>query len=229
MARVFGGAIGTFRGKFGKLSARIVEGDTILCTPSPSVRVSNDPKCVEVRQKFKVTIKFASNVNGLLTLHDIWKQVRDPKTSAFNTICKHNYQFSDVIAPTLNNIITPDNGFDSPLTTAVIANGKLTGTLAALSSAKDILPEEVNLSINAIICLNDPKVSGDSFYYLLSLSKEIANFNFSQAYNFEIDLSDASVNKIAKYNQKFIYLAVASKSADNKVIKYSKSYALIST
>jgi hypothetical protein len=26
MARVFGGAIGTFRGKFGKLSARIVEG-----------------------------------------------------------------------------------------------------------------------------------------------------------------------------------------------------------
>lgn len=228
MARVFGGAIGTFRGKFGKLSARIVEGDTILCTPSPSVRVSNDPKCLEVRQKFRVTIKFASSVNGLTTLQNIWKQVREPKTSAFNTICKQNYQLSDVMAPTLNNIITPESGFDSPLTAAAIANGKLTGTLAALKSTKDILPAEVNLSINAIISLNDPKLLSDPFYYLLSTSKEIANFDFNQAYNFEIDLSDASVSKIAKYNQKFIYLAVASKSADNKIIDYSRSYALIS-
>ena len=87
---------------------------------------------------------------------------------------------------------------------------------------------EVNLSINAIVCLSDPISAEDPAFSLIPLSKEIANFNFTQVYNFEMDFTPADTGEAARYNQKFIYLAVATKSADGKVVQYSKTRALIS-
>ena len=227
MARSFGGVLGTFRGKLGKVSARIVEGDTILSARPASFKVNYSPKVVETRQKFTVAVALASNILDLPTLKEIWQLNKGVKMSAFNTAARDNFSLSSAQAPTLNNIITP-GGFDTPVTAAAIASGKLTGTLAILNTVAELTPEEVNLSINAIVCLSDPKAAGDSFYTIISLSKEVAGFNFSQAYNFEIDLSSASVTKVAKYNQKYIYLAIATKSADDKVVQYSESYSLIS-
>ena len=227
MARASGGVLGNFKGKLGKVAARIVEGDTILSARPASFKASNSPKLVETRQKFTVTVAFASNVASLQTLHDIWQLNRGPKMSAFNTITKQNFVLSSTQAPTLNNIITP-GGFGSPVTAAAIAAGKLTGTLAAINSVAILSANETNLSINAIVCLSDPKATGDPFYKLIPLSKEVAGFNFSQQYNLEIDLNVVDAPEIAKYNQKFIYLAVATKSADGQVVQYSRSYSLIS-
>jgi hypothetical protein len=227
MARASGGVLGNFKGKLGKVSARIVEGDTILCARPASFKASNAPKNVEVRKKFSVTVAFASNVTRLQTLHDIWKLNKGPKMSAFNTITKENFALSSAQAPTLNNIITP-GGFGSPVTAAAIAAGKLTGTLAAINSVAILSANETDLSIDAIVCLSDPKADGDPFYKLIPLSKEVAGFNFSQVYNLEIDLNVVDAPEIAKYNQKMIYLAVATKSADGKLVQYSRSYSVLS-
>ena len=227
MARAFGGVLGNFKGKLGKVAARIVEGDTILSARPASYKASNSPKHVETRQKFAVTVAFASSVASLQTLHDIWQLNRGPKMSGFNTITKQNFGLSSTQAPTLNNIITP-GGFGSPVTAAAIASGKLTGTLAAVNSVAVLSANETNLSINAIICLSDPKAESDPFYKLISLSKDVTGFNFSQVYNLEIDLNVVDAPEIAKYNQKFIYLAVATKSADDQIVQYSRSYSVIS-
>jgi hypothetical protein len=226
MARSFGGVLGNFKGKLGKVSARIVKGDTILSARPSSFRESTKPKHVEAKQKFAVTIAFASSVAQLPALYESWKMKKDPALSVINTICQTNYGFSSTQAPTLNNIITPVGGFGTPFTAAQIANGKLTGTLAPLNSVSVISNDAVDLSINAVICLSDPKKGGDPLYKIINVSKDVAGFQFTQQYNFEIDLDVEKAAEVAKYNVNCIYLAVATKSADGDIIKYSNSYSI---
>jgi hypothetical protein len=62
----------------------------------------------------------------------------------------------------------------------------------------------------------------------MSVSKDVAAFDFTKVYNFEIDFGNEDTADLAKYNQKFIYLAVAITSDDDQLIKYSRSYSVIS-
>jgi hypothetical protein len=225
MARVFGGVLGNFKGKLGKVAARIVSGDTILSARPSSFKESTTAKHAEVKQKFAVTIAFASAISDLPTLYEIWKLKKNPGMSVINTIFKRNYDFSSVELPTLQNIITPD-GFGSPVTAAAVAAGKLTSTLTALETVAVISDNDVDLSINAVICLSDPKTASDSSYKILPVSKEIAGFNFNQEYNLEINLNVEDTAEVAKYNQKLVFLSVAIKSADGQISKYSRSHAI---
>ena len=227
MARVVGNVVGNLKGKLGNLSARTVNGKTIMAARPSSFKESTTPKHVETKQKFAVTTGFASKVSDLPALSAIWKLNKQPGISVINTIFQKNFDLSSTQAPTLNNIITPD-GFGTPVTAAAIAAGKLTGALAALNTITVVPAGAVNLSINAVISLSDPKSSIDPFFKVLPVSKEVADFEFTQVYNFEIDLDLDEAADVAKYNQKFIYLAVAIKTADDQIIKYSRSYSLIS-
>jgi hypothetical protein len=227
MARVVGNVVGNLKGKLGNLSARTVNGKTIMAARPSSYKESTTPKHVETKQRFAVTTGFASKVSNLPALNAIWKLNKQPGISVINTIFQKNFDLSSTQAPSLNNVITPD-GFGSPVTAAAIAAGKLTGSLAALNTITVVPAGAVNLSINAVISLTDPKISSDPFFKVMSVSKEVANFVFGQVYNFEIDFDLDEAGEVAKYNQKFIYLAVAIKSADDQIIKYSKSYSLIS-
>ena len=227
MARVVGNVVGNLKGKLGNLSARTVNGRTIMVARPSSYKESTTPKHVETKQKFAVTTGFASKVSDLPVLSAIWKLNKQPGISVINTIFQKNFDLSSTLAPTLNNIITPD-GFGTPVTAAAIAAGKLTGALAALNTITVVPAGAVNLSINAVISLSDPKLSIDPFFKVIPVSKEVADFVFGQVYNFEIDLNLDEAADVAKYNQKFIYLAVAIKTADDQIIKYSRSYSLIS-
>lgn len=81
------------------------------------------------------------------------------------------------------------------------------------------------MSINAVVSLSGPKEEGEPFYQLISLSKEIAEFDFSKQYDFEFGLNPVQADIVSKYNQKIIYLAVATKTEYKEIIKYSKSYS----
>ena len=227
MAAVKGSVIGYLSGKLGTLSARTINGRTIMSARPASFKESNTAKHAQTKKMFAVTTAFASKISDLPALVSIWKLKKKPLNSVPNTIFQMNYYKSSELAPTLNNIITPD-GFDSPVTAAAIAAGKLTGSLAVLNTIADITSACVNLSINAVICLSDAKAEDDPFYKIISVSKDVAAFDFTKVYNFEIDFGNQDTADLAKYNQKFIYLAVAITSADDQLLNYSKSYSVIS-
>jgi hypothetical protein len=227
MAAVKGSVIGHLSGKLGLLSARTINGRTIMSARPASFKESTTQRHADIKKRFAVTIAFAAKISELPALLEIWKLNKNPGISATNTIFQKNYNLSSEQVPTLNNIITPD-GFGTPVTAAAIAAGKLTGTLAAMDTVAKITSDCKNLSINAVVCLSDPKVESDPVYKILSVSKEVAAFQFTQSYNLEIDFDVEDAAEIAKYNQKTVYLAVAIKSEDDQIVKYSKSYALIS-
>ena len=222
MAILNGNVIGNMRGRLGNLSARTVDGKTIMSARPSSFNVNYDPAVTEVRQKFSVTVALAKAILTLVTLAAIWKTVKESGMTVFNTIFKSNFAYSSVDKPTENNIITP-GGFSLPVDTAAVALDKVTASILALNTESVFTPEEVNLSANAVVCFHTPTNPDDAPYQIISLSKEVENFNYTQAYDLQLDFDAKQKLIAAKYTKSILYLAVASKTADGKVVQYSST------
>jgi hypothetical protein len=225
MARTTGGPIGNFRGRLGKYSARVVNGETILSARCENFKESTNPKHIEVKEKFGVTSTFTKGVLELPALFQIWKLNKTPKNSEFNMVFSYNYAFSSPNAPTMQNIITP-HGFVLPNAIAEIKDGKVTVSLPALNSAITVNISEVNISVNALISNYEPIINTDPFFKITSISKEVIDFNFNEPYTLEMQFGIESSATIGLYKKRIIFLAVATKSAYNEIVRYSQSLSL---
>jgi hypothetical protein len=227
MARTVGGPIGNFRGRLGKFSARVVNGETILSARCENFKESKNPKHIEVKEKFAVTSTFTKGVLELPALFQIWKLIKTPKNSEFNMVFSYNYAFSSPNAPTMQNIITP-HGFVLPSASAEIKDGKVAVSIPALNSTIIVNDSEVNISVNAVICNYEQIIDTDPFFKIISVSKELIDFNFNEPYNLEMNLGNESAATTRNYNKKIIFLAVATKSAYNEIVRYSQSLSIAS-
>jgi hypothetical protein len=227
MAIVNGNVIGNLSGKLGNLSARTVDGRTVLAARPSSFNASQDPAVLEVRKKFSVTAKFASAVLALTSLVAIWKKVKNVAGSVFNEVFQGNFAYSSSDKPTEQNILTPE-GFPLQIEVSAVAADKITASLPALNTASVFGIDEVNLSANAVVCYYDPLNEADDPFKNISLSKEVANFNFTQTYDLEIDLNVLQKTTAAKYQHSILYLCVVTKTADGKVIQNSGTFSKLS-
>ncbi len=223
MAILNGNVIGNLRGKLGNLTARTVDGKTIMAARPSSFNVNYDPAVVAIRQKFSVTATLSKNILSLSTLAAIWKTVKGAGISVYNTIFQSNFAYSDSDKPTVDNIITP-GGFGLPVDVAAVAADKVTASLLALDTESVFSAEEVNLSANAVVCFTDPTNPEDELFQVVAASKEVAGFDFSAAYDLELDFDVKQKLIAAKYTKNILLLSVASKTAEGKVVQYSSTY-----
>lgn len=172
MARVSGNVIGNFKGKLGNLSARIVDGDTILSARPSSFIVSQTQGSIEARQKFAVTANFANNVLEIPILETIWQAVKLAGMTVFNTVFKKNYDYVDLTQPTDENIITP-SGFALPVTSVTLDSNSLALELGALNTTAVITPEEANITIAAMVAYFSPINPDDEEFNIIKLSKDV--------------------------------------------------------
>jgi hypothetical protein len=224
MAILSGNVIGNMKGKLGNLSARTVEGRTIMAARPSSFNASQDPASLEVRAKFAVTANFSKSVLFLSTLSAIWNKVKSSGISAFNAIFKANFAFSAIDKPTEQNILAPE-GFPLQIAVAAVAADKITATIPILNTASVFGTDEVNLSANALVCYHDPANAEDEPFKIISLSKEVAAYNFTQSYDLEIDLNASQKIIAAKYQHSILYVCVVTKTADGKVVQNSSTFS----
>jgi hypothetical protein len=227
MAIVNGNVIGNLSGKLGNLSARTVDGRTVLAARPSSFNASQEPAVLTVRQKFSVTAKFASAILALTSLVSIWKKVRNVSSSIFNEVFQSNFGYSSTEKPTEQNILAPE-GFPLQIAVAAVAADKITATIPILNTASVFGADEVNLSANAIVCYYDPANAEDEPFKIISLSKEVATHNFAQTYDLEIDLNATQKNTAAKYQHSILYVCVVTKTAEGKVVQNSSTFTKLS-
>ncbi|KAF0153513.1 MAG: hypothetical protein FD143_45 [Ignavibacteria bacterium] len=227
MAIVNGNVIGNLSGKLGNLSARTVDGRTVLAARPSSFNASQEPAVLTVRQKFSVTAKFASAILALTSLVSIWKKVRNVASSVFNEVFQSNFAYSSIEKPTEQNIIAPE-GFPLQIAVAAVAADKITATIPILNTASVFGADEVNLSANAIVCYYDPANAEDEPFKIIALSKEVAAHNFTQTYDLEIDLNATQKNTAAKYQHSILYVCVVTKTAEGKVVQNSSTFTKLS-
>lgn len=223
MARLTGSVLGNLRGKLGNLSARTVEGQTILSARPSSFSVSQTPESIEARKRFGVTGNFSKFLMDIPELVQIWKEEKYPGMSVFNTVFKQNYQYSSPEKPTEDNILTP-GGFSLPVTSAALAADTLSLELGALNSAAVFSAEEVDVKIAAVVVYHNPTNPEDAPYRVIKLTKAEAGFDFTTAYTGSISLDVVQQSIASKYQNSILYLAVASKSAEGNVVQYSATF-----
>ncbi|MEW6653393.1 MAG: hypothetical protein AB1394_07985 [Bacteroidota bacterium] len=224
MALVSGNVICNLSGRLGNLSARTVNGQTILAARTSSFNASQEPASLEVRSKFAVTANFAKHILTLPSLVEIWKKSKESGISVFNAIFKSNFAYSSTEKPTEQNIITP-GGFALPATAASVDSDKITASISALNTTAIFGADEVALSANALVVFSNPTVPTDPAFQVVALSKEVSNFNFTQNYSLQIDFNIVQANSAAKYQDSVLLLVVASKDAAGKVVQYSSTHS----
>ncbi len=224
MAILNGNVIGNLRGKLGNLSARTVNGKTILAARPSSFNASQDPASLEVRAKFAVTAKLASQVISLATLTSIWKKTQSTSNSVFNEVFQGNFGYSSTERPTITNKITPD-GFALPVQNASVLANNISVELLALTSASVFTPAEVNLSANGLVCYYSPINPGDPAFQIITLNSVVPNYTFDQTFEMNIALDVNQQAVAAKYQHSVLLFAVASKNSEGKVIQYSATYS----
>lgn len=224
MARVSGNVLGNLKGKLGNLSARTVDGQTILSARPSSFNVSQTPESIAARKRFAITGNFSKFLMDIPDLVSIWKKVKYSGMSVFNTAFKYNYAYTSEDRPTDENIITP-GGFSIPVTSAILAADNLALELGALNSVAVFSAEEVDLSIAAVVVYHNPLDPEDEDYRVIKLTKAEAGFDFTSAYSGSLSLDVVQQALSAKYQNSILYLAVASKSAEGNVVQYSATFA----
>ncbi|MCB0746257.1 MAG: hypothetical protein KDC90_02235 [Ignavibacteriae bacterium] len=224
MAVVKGNVLGNLSGKLGNLSARTVQGRTVLSARPSSFAASQDPDSIAVRQKFAVTANFSKNVLSIPILESIWNSVKSQKITAFNAIFKNNFQFSTVDRPTDQNIITP-GGFLLPVSSAVVGANDVTVELTALNDATVIKGFEEDVSFAAMVINHNPISEEDAPFSIITLSKDVDTFDFANPYTLTMALHASETTEAAKYQDSILLLAAATKDDYSKVVQYSKTFA----
>lgn len=223
MARVFSNVIGNLSGRLGNLSARITHGHTILAARPASMNVPMDASAIERRSTFLAAAKFALQVVNLPALKVVWNKSKQIGISAFNQVVRENYDAASAGGPTIANIITPD-GFALDVPNLLLDADKLTGLIPALTTITVLDPDEVHLSINAVICYHTPLAEGDAPYKLIHLSKAVPNYVFNQEYNLQMDLNVLQKQTAAKYDSSIVYLAVVPTTAGDSILQNSATF-----
>lgn len=225
MAKLTGSVLGNLSGKLGNLSARTRNGKTYLAArPGPRTDVPT-AAALAVRQKFAVAVALSKTIDALSALKKVWDKVKSPGASAFNTIFQENYGLADTDRPTDQNIITP-GGFDISMQNPLVDATGITGDIDALDTKADFSAEEVDLDIAAVVCYYNPTDPEDEPYKLINLSKTEAGFDYTQAYSLDLAYNVNQQNVASKYENSILYLAVASKDADGKVVQNSATLTI---
>ncbi len=226
MAVLKGSVIGELSGKLGNLAARIIDGRTILAQRPVSFNVSYIPTLVEIRKKFAVTGTFVKNLITLSIVYEIWMKVKESGMSAFNYAFKQNFAESSADKPTVDNIITPADGFAFNVTEAIVDADSVKVVIAPLNTTM-IGDDTVEADIvpNGLLCYYDPLDVEDAPFAITTITKAPVIFDLLNPITFDIPLNVVQQAMAAKYQHSILYFAMATRNADEELIQYSYTYS----
>jgi len=191
--------------------------------------LSNDekfilPKCIDTAIKYEITNNFVLDVMSLPTLYEIWDLKNKQKMTVEDKIFNSNFNYFTLDGPTIINIITP-NGFCSPVRKVYFFASKFIISLVKMNTIAAITAEETNLSLNVIISFLDPEMRSGVLSRNIVFSDEVERFDFSDKFDVEINFNYEEKALFKLYHQWIIFISVATKTTDNRVVQYSRTYA----
>ncbi len=225
MAELKGSVIGELRGRLGNLSARIIDGRTILSQRPTSFHVNNSDVMIAIRQKFAVTVSFVKSLITMSALYQIWTKAKTSRMSAFNFGFRNNFPKSATEKPTVDNMLTPPGGFPLDVTVAAVAENAVTATIAPLDTVTIVSADERNFVINGLICYYNPTNPEEAPYSIVPIYTAPDLVDTVNPIDVNIPLDVVQQATGAKYQKSILYLALATLDADSKVIQYSSTFA----
>ena len=227
MAVLKGNVLGDISGKLGKLAARIIYGRTILAARPVTFNVSYTPELVEIRKKFAVTSNFVKNLISHSPLYEIWQKVKEAGMSAANYAFKLNFGLSSGEKPTVNNIITPADGFPLPVSLATVSPTAVNIQTDALNTVTSVIDEAVerNCLINAVVCYYNPVSAEDAPFAVTPIASAQQLIDLANPLTFDMALNIDQQLLAAKYQNSILFAAIVTLDVYDKVVHYSSTFS----
>ena len=225
MAVIKGSVLGELSGRLGNLAARCTNGRTILSRRPAKFNTNNSPVMVEIRKKFAVTVSFAANMLSLPSLKDVWSRITPSGLSEFNFSVKKNYALSSADKPTVDNMLTPMEGFPLDVTAAEVTADAVTAQIAPLNTVMIMSPDEMRVTPNLVLCCYNPINAEDAPYAVIPVTAASLMLDDVNPIALNVPLNVVQKAIAAKYQNTILYLALTTQDINGKLIQYSATYA----
>ena len=226
MAELKGNVMGIFKGKIGKISGRVKNGKNYFVSLPAEFNPSMTPEAVARREKFKVTAKLAKAIQKDEILKSIWINEENINSSVYTHVLKFNYNFLINNSPSIDNLITPDNGFNPNVTALSYADGTISVSVGALENILEINPEtEQFIQVHGIIFADEPvSTSANELFMYENFVSEKLPIDLQNPTEFSINLGYKKKRSIAKYGSLKILLAVITTNNEQQYVQYSHTH-----
>jgi len=217
--------LGKPTGTIGKYYMRRVNGKTIVSHRPKRYQTPMDSAAILRRNQFAMTVRFAKTVSSLPALKLVWNDAKGKYSSAHHAILHCNYSLVSGDMLTLNNLITPEGFYFVPSDVSFDWE-KITVTLPALNGSIKNSDRENVLSLNIIICFQEPREENKSLIDLLAFEREFPDYDFSKEGDTTIELTNSDKETAARYAKSIFYIALVTKETSGKLVQHSSTYSV---
>jgi hypothetical protein len=222
MATLVKTVLGRPKGTVGDVSFRQRNGKNFVVSLPASFNPSEDVDSVARRAKFSFLVRFASGVNSIDPLRQIWGNSSSNGNSAFNQIVSANYKYVTPLTVTNQTFLTPGFGFSISTTALTVSNTGVNAALNPIGTNKGIdLNVEKSAILSIVISLSDPVDDMVDSFYILSHASAAQPLVLDTGMTFAVSFMDQESQIFSKYNTHKALLALVTLDADGNAVHYS--------
>ena len=226
MGEVFKTVLGRISGRVGDVIFRQRAGKAYVSSEPGAYPEITDPVVLARRDKFKRTIGFASAINSIDDLKQLWEPYAPAGLSAYNQMFKTNYPYVGADQIGSQAMITPDLGFAISTTSLDLTETQLSAVLEALGSNTGIDDTvELNIYMAAVVHLSSPIVETDKPDEFLSLISASQIVDLVNPLTFNIALDSIETQLFNAYQTVKIFAALFTTDANGDPVRFSTTLA----
>jgi hypothetical protein len=217
--------LGRLNGGIGDIVFKTINGKNYVASKPGDIKVSNSPRSIEIRSKFKISIRFALAVNGMNLLKEIWNTAKPAGISSANFIVRTNYP--QITQSGINNSasLVPGFGFSVDNPVLSINSDRLRVDINALGDNTGIvLASEPNLRMMSVVLLTSPTDPSQKPYEFISLSSLNVPTVLDAALSFIANLSSQQEQIFNQYQTRKIFCTIVSLNAEQNAVHYSSTF-----
>ena len=227
MAELNKTVLGKVRGSIGELTFRQRNGKNLISMKPSSFIPGSDPNSIARRDRFKLTIKLAKELNNIPFIKEYWNSVSPAEMTGFNLMFKVNYQnvsSNDIVS---NPVIIPVSGFNISNPTCVFNADNFEISIGAIGNISGIdTLTETNLSLVNILFLNNPlNPTFETNLISVILSENIA-LQLDNPLNFTVNIPNNILHFYNNYQTKKVFSVLLTSDAANQVIHFSNTFSV---
>ncbi len=219
--------LGQAQGAVGDVTFRKRNGKTVLSSKPAPFTPGMDVKSLARRGKFLITILFASAVNSVPLLKNIWTKAAPAGVTTFNFITRTNYALTGSggimtalvrLAPSLGfNVNNPVIAFNPD---SIKVNLDAIGTSAGI----DVLSEP-SIKLVSVVYFGSPVDTTLKKNEFLTFVSAPQAANISSALEFDLALDDVLSQMLAIYQEHRGFFVLVTLDAEGNVVRYSNTFA----
>jgi len=176
--------------------------------------------------KTAITAALCSQINQIPALKYIWKKWPDNERKPYRNMLAANIRHTSPEHLTIKNIISPKSQYESINYFKSIDNSGINIVIRNQGTGTIETETGKTFSVIVIICLFNPIDKNKRSYKLVTLFKELENFQITETYNIRLTFEADTQKELSEYGKCIIYNTLVFDKLAGGPNKWISTYAV---